>query len=130
VIKAMRAILIMLVSFLILGTLSWTSHSYIYSVTGHLQTQAQTAEDLLRLRQWEQLQQELQSLHIYWESRRNKMAVLLDHQDVNTLEDILLRLESYADSQADTLAFSEMASLRSMLKNMRERETISLYNIF
>ncbi|MDR3270116.1 MAG: DUF4363 family protein [Peptococcaceae bacterium] len=126
----MRAILIMLVSFLILGTLSWTSHSYIYSVTGHLQTQAQTAEDLLRLRQWEQLQQELQSLHIYWESRRNKMAVLLDHQDVNTLEDILLRLESYADSQADTLAFSEMASLRSMLKNMRERETISLYNIF
>ncbi|MDR3289269.1 MAG: DUF4363 family protein, partial [Peptococcaceae bacterium] len=126
----MRSIAIILVSFLLLVSLSWTSHAYIDSVGAQLNEQAQALEALLQDEQWERAEQSLRAFRAYWSAHKGKLTVLLDHQDMNDFEAVLVRLESYSQNRAAQFCLTEAVMLQRWIENLRERERFNLSNIF
>lgn len=126
----MRSITIILALLLSLSGVSWVSYSYVHSTALALDKHLSIAEQSLRQGEWEQARLELKTTQNDWNRHKNILTVLIDHQDINTIDLTLLKIDTLAENHLGSLSLTELVALRRTIENIRDQETLTLSNIF
>ena len=108
---------------------SLTSHRYIQTTTQSLEARLETIEDSISAQKWEFAQKELNTAQQRWDKNKLWWSILLDHQELDTIELSMRRLEKYIATQNGSLSLGEVSSLKLLVDNIFSSDKLSLRNI-
>ncbi|MCR4434875.1 MAG: DUF4363 family protein [Clostridiales bacterium] len=95
-----------------------------------LESNIMQIEDAAKSNDWEKARQHLGSIKTSWGKSQKSWTMLIDHTEIDNIDDTLTRLEGFIDSENTPLTLGEAASLRQYVKHIPEKEAFNLRNIF
>lgn len=98
--------------------------------TNRLDRGLETAETELEKNQWEKSLQDLESIKKSWQKIKPIWAVLLHHQEIDAIDQALVKTMKAVAGRNYSEAKIELGSLRHYLKHIPERVNLSLTNVF
>lgn len=116
-----------LVLFIVAGLLV---QSNLEQSTVHFSQELNRVEAALEVRDWHRTGQNLRRLNSDWERTKFLWALMLNHKEIDAIEQSLIRSEKAVDTQSYNDAAIELGSLRYFLKHVPQRERVDLINIF
>ena len=75
----------------------------------------------------------LQSLHTInkeWPETSKMWTLLLDHVEIDNIDETIKRMSKYIETQNVPLALGEIAVLKQYIKHIPEKEKFSIKNVF
>ena len=108
---------------------SLLSYQYLQGTTNTLGSQITQSEQSISGQKWDDARQELKQTQEKWEKTKTWWTVLLNHQDIDSIDFSLNRLEKYLDTQNLSLSLGEASALELMFKQISEVEKPTLKNI-
>ena len=96
----------------------------------HLNVQLEKATSALQARQWSQSKQALKALDKDWERTRPWWAILLNHKEIDAIEQAMTRTQKAVESRDFGLAMVEIGTLKYFLDHIPERERFNPINMF
>ncbi|AGA69702.1 hypothetical protein Desdi_2272 [Desulfitobacterium dichloroeliminans LMG P-21439] len=112
---------------LVLG--SYWHNQYINSSASSLEGMLIAVEDIIQNRHWGNANQQMDQLKKEWDETKKLWSILLDHQEIDTIDLSLKRAEKYILEQEAALSLGEVAALRLLFHHIADTETITLQNI-
>ena len=79
---------------------------------------------------WETAQTGLATILKEWPKVENKWALLLDHAEIDNIDEALTKVSKYIKAKDVPLALAELASLKKYINHIPEKESLDLKNIF
>lgn len=79
---------------------------------------------------WSTAETGLTSILDEWPKVESKWAVLLDHAEIDNIEDALIKVNEYIKAKDSSSALAELASLKNFINHIPKKEAFSLKNIF
>ena len=64
-----------------------------------------------------------------WQASRDTWAILIDHMEIDNIEESLIRLEEYVKLSDTSQALPQLAVLREQIAHIYEKERLQLKNI-
>lgn len=116
-----------LFSFLIIGFLVQFS---LDRTAVRLNQQLEVVEAELIARDWDQSLRELDQLRKVWDQIKPYWAVLINHKEMDLIEEALIKTITAISSQSYADARIHLDLLRGFIKHIPEREEFSLVNVF
>ena len=104
--------------------------SNLEKTTRHLNVQLEKASSALQARQWPQSKQALKALDQDWKRTRPYWAILLNHKEIDAIEQALTRTQKAVESRSFDLATVEIGTLKYFLDHIPERERLNAINVF
>lgn len=86
-------------------------------------------EDAARNNEWEKAKAELESIKASWKKSQKSWAVIIDHAEIDNIENTVIRMAGFIESEDIPLTLGEAASLRQYIKHIPAKESFSLENI-
>lgn len=114
---------------LILALAFFTNH-FLLSDAQSLEGKISLVESNTKAENWERAEKELTKILKEWPTVENKWALLLDHAEIDNIEDALTRVAEYIKAKDVPLALAELASLKNYITHIPEKESLNLKNIF
>ena len=108
---------------------SLLSYQYLQGTTNTLGSQITQIEQSISGQKWDDARQELKQTQEKWEKTKTWWTVLLNHQDIDSIDFSLNLLEKYLDTQNLSLSLGEASALELMFKQISEVEKPTLKNI-
>jgi hypothetical protein len=113
---------------LIFGSSIFTNHL--------LSTHAQSLEEKIlkveahtREQKWEAAQTELAAIEKEWPKVENTWTILLDHSEIDNIDESLSKVSEYIKAKSAPLALAELATLKRYVKHIPEKEALSIKNV-
>lgn len=126
----MRTFAIVAVIVTLLGGGSvWYTH-YISSSTGILVEQIDQVDERIQNQDWDKANSSLKKMENDWEKTKNLWSVLITHQEIDSIDITLKRLEEFVRLKSPVLAAGELSSLRLLVDHIADTEAFNLRNIF
>jgi hypothetical protein len=125
--KAWLLCLAGMVCFIIAAVLG---QSNLGKTTRHFGRELTVVEKALQARDWPKTQRSLEKLANGWERAKFIWALLLNHKEIDAIEQSLTRSKKAVDGRSYTDAAIELGSLRYFLKHVPQRERLDWVNIF
>lgn len=82
-----------------------------------------------REQKWEAAQTELTAIEKEWPKVENTWTVLLDHSEIDNIDESLSKVSEYVKAKSTPLALAELATLKRYVKHIPEKESFNLKNI-
>jgi len=79
---------------------------------------------------WETAETEIDSVLKKWPTVESKWALLLDHAEIDNIEEALTKVSEYIEAKNTPLALAELASLKNYINHIPKKESFNLKNIF
>ena len=79
---------------------------------------------------WVMAQSGLASILNEWPAVENKWALLIDHAEIDNIEDALTKVAEYIKVKDASLALAELATLKNYITHIPEKESLNLKNVF
>ncbi len=79
---------------------------------------------------WDKAKENVDSIEKTWSKAEGTWTILLDHAEIDNIDNSLSRMKKYIDSQDRTLALGELANLHQYVKHIPQMESLNLRNIF
>jgi hypothetical protein len=79
---------------------------------------------------WEEAQKELVIIQDDWEKTKKTWAMLLDHTEIDNIDEALSKLKMYIETRESSLALAEASTLKLFIIHIPEREALNLENVF
>lgn len=117
-------IIILLLSF---GTI-WYS-DYIHSSADSIVQKLNRVEELIQGEKWQEAEMELGKVEREWEQTKTLWSVLLHHQEIDTIDISLKKVEKYIQGNSSVLGLGELSALRLLVEHISDTESLSLQNI-
>lgn len=114
---------------LIIGAGFFTNH-ILFNDAHRLEEKIVTVEDNMKEEAWEKAQSGVTSILNEWPTIESKWTLLLDHAEIDNIEDALTKVAEYIKAKDAALALAELASLRNYINHIPEKESLNLKNIF
>lgn len=109
---------------------SLISYRFIEASTDSMGVQLQTIEQSLSAGKWELAKNELAAAQHNWDEDNHWLAVLIDHEIIETISLSMQQLEKYIDTQELTDSIAEVSSLKLQFERLYQSEKITVTNIF
>jgi len=119
---------IVIIAILILGG-SLTSYQYIQTSAQALEVPLETVEQSISTQKWEVAQKELNTAQQRWDKNKTWWTVLLNHQEIDTIDISIKRLEKYLETHDVSLSLGEVAALKLQVDHISDTEKLNLRNI-
>ncbi|OLN31921.1 DUF4363 family protein [Desulfosporosinus metallidurans] len=119
---------IFVIVFLLAGG-SFISHGYIQTTTHALVTQLETVEHSISTQNWKVAQTELNTTHRRWDINKTLWTILLHHQEIDTIDLSMERLEKYMATQDSPLSLGEVSTLKLLFAHIADSDQLNLKNI-
>lgn len=114
---------------LILGLAFFTNY-LLLSDAHSLEEKIKHVESNTKEENWERAEKDLGSILKEWPTVENKWALLLDHAEIDNIEDALTKVAEYIKAKDVPLALAELASLKNYINHIPEKESLNLKNVF
>ncbi|NLM42867.1 MAG: DUF4363 family protein [Clostridiales bacterium] len=118
---------IIIVSIIALGSISINILENNTKILGDLITKI---EDEIKHERWEEVVKIEKQLKNQWKKYEKTWPMLIDHTDVDKVNTYLSELEIFIAKKDETMAASKLAVLKLLMKNIPEKEYVTLQNIF
>ncbi|WP_298198021.1 DUF4363 family protein [Desulfosporosinus sp.] len=125
----MRTLLTIVVIVMLLLGGSFTSYRYIQTTTQTAGEHLELLEQSISIEKWEGAQKELSTVQQSWEKNNTWWSILLDHEEIDTINICLSRLESLLARQDVTLSLAEVSTLKLLFENLHDKEKFTLKNV-
>ncbi|MCO1601050.1 DUF4363 family protein [Desulfosporosinus nitroreducens] len=125
----MRTLLTIVVIVMLLLGGSFTSYRYIQTTTQTAGEHLELLEQSISIQKWEGAQKELSTVQQSWEKNNTWWSILLDHEEIDTIDISLSRLESLLARQDVTLSLAEVSTLKLLFENLHDKEKFTLKNV-
>lgn len=109
--------------------------SYFTNTT--LSSHAQSLEEKIsivdtntRKGNWDAAEAGLSAIEEEWPKVENIWAVLLDHVEIDNIDEALEKVSEYVKAKNTPLALAELATLKQYIKHIPDKESFNLKNIF
>ncbi len=102
----------------------------IHNATVRFEVPLQRAETAVAGRDWPAANHQLRRLEKEWSKTKSLWAMLLNHEEIDAIEQALERSKKALLSRSVSDAAIEIGALRYFLKHIYERERLNLVNIF
>jgi hypothetical protein len=112
---------------LLLG--SFMSYNYIQGSTHNFGSQITSIEQSISNQKWDAAQQKLDETQLQWEKSKNWWTVLLDHNEIDTIDISFKRLDKYIVTQDLPLSLGELSTLELLFDHISDSEKLNLENI-
>jgi hypothetical protein len=89
-----------------------------------------TIEKSTKQEDWSMAEKNLNSVIDEWPKVENKWSVILDHAEIDNIEDALIKVAAFIKAKDSTSALAELASLKNFINHIPEKEAFNLKNIF
>lgn len=78
---------------------------------------------------WEKAKKEIESIQKDWEKTEKLWTVLLDHIEIDNIDEAISKMSMYVELENAPLALGEATTLRQYIKHIPEKESFSIKNI-
>lgn len=126
----MRTWVIVGVLVLILAVGAGSSNQYINTSGLALEQHINQMEDQINNNQWEKAESRFKQIESKWENTKKVWSALVTHQEIDSIDLSLKRLEEFVKAKNFVLASSELASLRLLFEHIVDTEAFNLTNVF
>lgn len=96
----------------------------------NLEAKIINVENSTKKEDWEMAETNLSSVLDEWPKVENKWSVLLDHAEIDNIEDALIKVDAYIKAKDASSALAELASLKNFIKHIPKKEAFSIKNVF
>ncbi|KNY26782.1 DUF4363 family protein [Pseudobacteroides cellulosolvens] len=120
--------IILLVSGMLVFSL--VSSYYLNRSAQKIDYQIRKIEANSRSNDWINANIELSNLEKQWKKSSNTWAMLIDHVEIDNIDDSLTRMKEYIKAKNSVLSLGELASLKQYVNHIPQKESFSLINIF
>lgn len=79
---------------------------------------------------WSTAETGLTSILDEWPKVEDKWSLLLDHAEIDNIEDTLIKVAAYIKVKDTSSALAELASLKNYINHIPKKESFNLKNIF
>lgn len=78
---------------------------------------------------WEAAESELSAIEEEWPKVENLWSALLDHEEIDHIDEALKKVSSYVKSKNAPFALAELSVLKQYIKHIPDKEAFNLKNI-
>ena len=82
-----------------------------------------------REQKWDAAQTELTAIEKEWPKVENTWTVLLDHSEIDNIDESLSKVSEYVKAKSTPLALAELATLKRYVKHIPKKESFSIKNV-
>jgi len=129
VISVRQPLGVIIIGFSLLIALGILMNQYIKDSATELTQHLEKISNYLDNGQWEQAKEELHAIDATWGKTQKYWSILLNHEEIETIDERLNCLGQYIEHQSLILAKGELALLHSLVKHVYDTETFSLVNL-
>ena len=79
--------------------------------------------------QWDCAKKNLDDFEIIWKKTKFGWAILLDHFEIDNIDNSFTKSKKYVECKDFSLAFAELEALRQYILHIPQKESFSLENI-
>lgn len=115
---------------LVIIILSVVSERFLYNGSQQMKQSIDSVETSVGSENWAQADSQLTQMINSWSRVKGYWSALIDHQEIDNIDETLARLQMFIKSKDDSSALAEAAALRKYIVHIPERERPSLANIF
>lgn len=115
---------------LILGLGGYWHNDYLNQTTYTIVEKVNNVEDQILEKNWNDANQEIERVKTEWDETKKLWSILLDHQEIDSIDLSLQRVEQYIKQNETALSLGEISVLRLLFNHIADTERISLQNIF
>ncbi len=119
--------IVVIVLFLIGG--SFTSYRYIQTTTQNVGTYLESVEQSISSRNWDEAKKGSATVRQSWDKNNTWWSILLDHQEIDTIDLTLKRLERFIETEDLVLSLAEVSSLKLLFEQIYDKERFTLKNV-
>ncbi|HOQ06449.1 MAG TPA: DUF4363 family protein [Clostridiales bacterium] len=106
------------------------AHQLLRHHSGQLERNIEAVQNDIGAEKWDSAAEVLDRIKNDWESIKKTWSVLIDHEEIDSIDVTITRLEALLDAKDSASALSEAAALRRLVTHIPEREKLSLENLF
>jgi hypothetical protein len=79
---------------------------------------------------WDIIEAEFKVINQKWKKELKLLTLVLDHQELEKINLSLMKFKGYIEIKNKPLALGESSNLKYLINHIREKESLSLDNIF
>ena len=125
-----KAILIIVLLLAIIAGLAGYTLNLLYTSAGKLENQINLIEEHIKEEQWAKAKQNLSLILTEWENISRQWAILIDHTEIDNIEEALLKVQGYIETNNASLSLTELNVLKGYIKHIPEKESLTFKNLF
>jgi|LSQX01.1.fsa_nt_gb DNA-directed RNA polymerase specialized sigma subunit len=95
-----------------------------------LEKQINEIEEHTKNEDWDSALQSLHTINKEWPETSKMWTLLLDHVEIDNIDETIKRMSKYIETQNVPLALGEIAVLKQYIKHIPEKEKFSIKNVF
>lgn len=115
---------------LIIIIFSVVSQRFLYNGSQRMKQSLDAVETSVGSSNWTQADTQLTQMISSWSDVKGYWAALIDHQEIDNIDETLARLQMFIKGKDNASALAEAAALRKFVIHIPEREKPSLENVF
>jgi hypothetical protein len=109
---------------------SFASSFYLSHSASKIDHQIRKVEANSRANNWANANLELINLEKEWKKSSNKWAMLIDHAEIDNIDNSLIRMKEYIKAKNSILSLGELANLKQYVNHIPQKESFSFNNVF
>lgn len=125
--KTTLVIISLFVVILLSGILSLI---YLNGSSHKLEKSIDAASISVTNKQWDSAAKNLKEFEDKWESAKFSWSILLDHFEIDNIDNSFIKSKKYVESEDFPSALAELEALKQYIKHIPQKESFSIKNIF
>lgn len=127
--SSLKTLLILAAGLIIIFAGGTASHMYLARSAGILIESLDALWELVEAEDWERAKEKVQSIEEDWQSTKQVWAAIVNHQEIDQLELIVVRLRQQINNEDKHWARIELSLAKSILEHVYEKERLTWGNI-
>lgn len=99
------------------------------SESERLDNKLSSLEQQINNQNWDAAADNFKEFHSKWDKVSTLWSMLIDHYEIDNIELVLSKLDSYIKTQDKTEALSQLSSLKTLVKHIPEKESFNFKNV-
>ncbi|HYF75411.1 MAG TPA: DUF4363 family protein [Candidatus Nitrosocosmicus sp.] len=95
-----------------------------------LSDELSSLEEDINNQNWDSATEKLEKFHEKWDRATTLWSMLIDHNEIDSIELVISKLVSYVRTHDKNEALAQLSSLKALIKHIPEKESFNLKNIF
>ncbi|WP_026487155.1 DUF4363 family protein [Caldanaerobius polysaccharolyticus] len=120
-------IVVLVLALIIAGDVG--AYRYLKTTSASLNSEVKSMVDYISKGQWEQATASADALRREWGKRKSAWSILVDHKEIDEIEQSLIRAEYYIKTKNKSMSLAESKTLSSIIEHIPDNQLFSIENI-
>jgi len=125
----MRVVVATLLILIIFVTGTFMINQNINQSCERLLEDIKVLDESVKNSEWNNAKDQLTNLKREWENTRKTWELFLEHNEMDSIDVVVARLDQYVEIEERSLALGEIAEFRLLISHIKDKESFKLGNV-